>query len=51
MTKQDMITILMALSKLEGYVIGKTGSHIPEQLANDVYEASEILAKYIKESK
>ena len=49
MSKQELIVILMALSKLEGYVLGKTGTHIPESLATDVYEAAEILANHIRE--
>ena len=50
MNKEEMLIVLMALSKLEGYVLGKTGTHIPESLATDVYEAAELLAKHIKES-
>lgn len=50
MNKEEMIVVLMGLSRLEGYVLGKTGEHIPEPLATEVVEAAELLAKHIKES-
>lgn len=50
MNKEEMIIVLMTLSRLEGYTLGKVGEHIPEPLATEVVEAAEILAKYIKES-
>lgn len=49
MNKQDLLRILMALSKLEGYVLGKTGAHIPEDLAEEVLYAAETLAVHIRE--
>ena len=49
MSKIELVQVLMALSKLEGYVLGKTGTHIPEDLAEEVASAAEALAQHIKE--
>jgi hypothetical protein len=48
MTKQEYIRILVMLSQLEGYMLGKIGIHIPEPMAEELAEISELLAKYIR---
>lgn len=48
-SKQELLRILIVLSKLEGFVLGKLGTYLPEDIALDVEEICELLATKIKE--
>lgn len=50
MTKQEMINMLILLSQMEGFIIGKVGVHtLPDYMAESLSDICELLAKKIKD--
>jgi hypothetical protein len=48
MNSKEYLRTLMLLSQMEGYMLGKLGTHIPEPIANELLEVCELLAKNIR---
>ena len=51
MNKDQMLRILVVLSQLEGYIIGRMTPHVlPDYLSKELSDVCELLASKIKES-
>jgi hypothetical protein len=45
MTKEEAIRILMLLSQMEGFLIGKVGNHcLPDYMAEELVEICQLLS-------
>ena len=50
MTKEEALRVLVLLSQMEGFLIGKVGNNtIPESITEELSEVCELLAKKVSE--
>lgn len=43
MSKEEMLQVLVLLSQMEGFIIGKVGANIPEKISKDLEEVCKML--------
>jgi hypothetical protein len=50
MDKQEAIRILVLLSQMEGFLLGKVGDHcLPDWIAEELSDVCELLAKKVSD--
>lgn len=50
MTKEEALRILVLLSQMEGFIIGKFGDHcLPDWIGNELSLVCELLSKKVSE--
>lgn len=49
MNKQEMLRVLILLSQMEGYLLGKLGTNtMPDYISKELSDVCEILSEHIK---
>jgi len=50
MSKDELLQTLLLIARLEGFILGEVGKHVPEPLSAQLSEVVKMLGDYIEEA-